>query len=442
MPAATFNSKQFWADADSHLIRYSGGGSFVNRVIVNAQGCTMMDSEGNEIIDWTSGQMSSMLGHANPEIVQVVNDSMSTLDHLFSGFISRPVVDAATMLASLLPPELSKVQFLNTGAESNECALRMAKLYTGKHEVVSFSSSWHGMTQAAAAATYSAGRKGYGPNSPGQFVLPTPNAHASRFRNPDGSYDWEAELNFGFELIDCQSTGNLAVAIVEPILSSGGVIELPRGYMKALKKHCENRDMLLIIDEAQTGVGRTGDMFAFEHEGVVPDILTLSKTLGCGLPVAATITSAKIEQDVFEKGFLFYTTHVSDPLCAAVALKAMEIVTRDQLHLRARELGNIVKDGLLQLQKKYKCIGEVRGRGLLLGVEIVAGPNSTESAQALGTAISDRCMDLGLSMNIVRLAHMGGVFRIAPPLTISEDLIGKALELMDEAFRTTKGTTW
>ncbi|WWC58197.1 uncharacterized protein I303_100733 [Kwoniella dejecticola CBS 10117] len=398
--------------------------------------------EGNEIIDWTSGQMSSMLGHGNQEIVQVVNDSMSTLDHLFSGFVSKPVVEAAKFLSSLLPPQLSKVQFLNTGAESNECALRMAKLYTGKHEVVSFSSSWHGMTQAAAAATYSAGRKGYGPNSPGQFVLPTPSPHRSRFRKEDGSYDWEAELNFGFELIDCQSTGNLAAAIVEPILSSGGVIELPAGYMKALKAHCERRGMLLIIDEAQTGVGRTGDMFAFEHEGVVPDILTLSKTLGCGLPVAATITSAQIEQDVFEKGFLFYTTHVSDPLCAAVALKAMEIVTRDQLHLRAKELGKKVKNGLLDLQKKYKCIGEVRGRGLLLGVEIISGPDSPHSAQVLGAAISDRCMDLGLSMNIVRLAHMGGVFRIAPPLTISEELVEKALDLMDEAFRTTKGTTW
>ncbi|WWC66766.1 uncharacterized protein I206_100671 [Kwoniella pini CBS 10737] len=442
MPAPTFDSNQFWSDADNHLIRYSGGGDFVRRVIVKAQGSLMIDSEGNEIIDWTSGQMSSMLGHGNQEIVQVVNDSMSTLDHLFSGFISKPVVEASKFLSSLLPSKLTKVQFLNTGAESNECALRMAKLYTGKHEIVSFSSSWHGMTQAAAAATYSAGRKGYGPNSPGQFVLPTPNPHRSRFRNADGSYDWEAELNFGFELIDCQSTGNLAAAIVEPILSSGGVIELPHGYMQALKAHCEKRGMLLIIDEAQTGVGRTGDMFAFEHEGVVPDILTLSKTLGCGLPVAATITSAEIEQNVFEKGFLFYTTHVSDPLCAAVALKAMEIVTRDQLHLRARKLGKIVKDGLLELQKKYKCIGEVRGRGLLLGVEIISGPDSTESAQVLGAAISDRCMDLGLSMNIVRLAHMGGVFRIAPPLTISEELVEKALDLMDEAFRTTKGTTW
>ncbi|RSH93708.1 hypothetical protein EHS25_006355 [Saitozyma podzolica] len=187
--------------------------------------------------------------------------------------------------------------------------------------------------------------------------------------------------------------------------------------------------------------GRTGDMFAFERDGVVPDILTLSKTLGAGLPVAAVVTSSEIERVTHERGYLFYTTHVSDPLCASVALKVLEIVQRDQLHLRARTIGKRVKDGLLSLQARYKCIGEVRGRGLLLGVEIVS-QDSAGTAHHLGAAISDRCMELGLSMNIVRLADMGGVFRIAPPLIITEQEVDRALELMDEAFATTKGTTW
>lgn len=152
MPAPTLNAQAFWDSADKHLIRYAGGGDFVKRIIVRAQGCKMWDNEGKEIIDWTSGQMSSMLGHSHPEIVNTIIDSMSTLDHLFSGFVTTPVVDAAEMLASLLPPSLSKsseytcdtaeIVFLNTGAESNEAALRMAKLYTGKHEVVAFSASW------------------------------------------------------------------------------------------------------------------------------------------------------------------------------------------------------------------------------------------------------------------------------------------------------------
>jgi 2,2-dialkylglycine decarboxylase (pyruvate) len=142
MPAPTLSNEVFWETADDHLIRYSGSGDFVRRVITKASGCTLYDSDGKPIIDWTSGQMSAMLGHAHPEIIATINDAMSTLDHLFSGFVTRPVVDAAAMLSSMLPESLSKVMFLNTGAESNEAALRLAKLYTGKHEVVSFSASW------------------------------------------------------------------------------------------------------------------------------------------------------------------------------------------------------------------------------------------------------------------------------------------------------------
>ncbi|KAK4688203.1 2,2-dialkylglycine decarboxylase (pyruvate), partial [Tremellales sp. Uapishka_1] len=438
MVVPAFNETEFWTDADAHVYRY--GGNFVRRVIVKANGCLMWDAEGKEIIDWTSGQMSSLLGHSHPEIVDTVHHSMSTLDHLFSGFITKPVVDASAMLASLLPEQLQKVMILNTGAESNEAALRMAKLYTGKHEVVAFSSSWHGMTQGASGATFVAGRKGYGPTV-GNLTLPTPDAYRSPFRLADGSYDWKTELAYGWNMIDRQSVGSLACCMIELILSSGGVIELPEGYLVELKKQCDLRGMLLIVDEAQTGIGRTGDMFAFEHEGVVPDILTLSKTLGCGLPVAAVVTSAEIERVNFERGYLFYTTHVSDPLPAAVALKALQIVVRDNLAERARTLGVSIRKRLVTLQKTYSCIGDIRGRGLLLGIEIVSDAQRGPGDQ-LGSMIADRCLDLGLSMNIVRLPGMGGCFRIAPPLTITDEEVDRALVILEQAFATTKGTKW
>lgn len=136
----------------------------------------------------------------------------------------------------------------------------MAKLYTGRYEIVSFDRSWHGMTSGASSATFSAGRRGYGPPMPGNLTLPTPNAYRSPFRNADGSYDWESELDYGFAIIDAQSSGSLAACLVEPILSSGGIIALPTGYLRRLKELCEERGMLLIVDEAQTGIGRTGDV--------------------------------------------------------------------------------------------------------------------------------------------------------------------------------------
>jgi 2,2-dialkylglycine decarboxylase (pyruvate) len=173
------------------------------------------------------------------------------------------------------------------------------------------------MTSGAAAATYSAGRRGYGPPVPGNFVLPAPNAYRTRFTR-DGEHDWRGELDYAFDLIDRQSRGALAACLVEPILSSGGLIDLPVGYLRALQGKCVERGMLLILDEAQTGLGRTGAMFAFERDGIVPDILTLSKTLGAGLPLAAVLTTPEIEQRCHDRGYLFFTTHVSDPLPAAV----------------------------------------------------------------------------------------------------------------------------
>jgi 2,2-dialkylglycine decarboxylase (pyruvate) len=422
----------FWQRARQHLVRY--GGSFEPLIIERAEGRFVYDADGRAILDFTSGQMSAVLGHCHPEIVAVVSESVGRLDHLFSGMLSRPVVDLASRLASLMPAGLERCLLLSTGAESNEAALRMAKLVTGRHEVVGFTQSWHGMTGLAAAATYSAGRRGYGPAAPGSFAIPAPNAYRPRFTTRSGELDWQAELDDGFEQIDRLSTGSLAAFIAEPILSSGGIIELPLGYLAALKRKCEERGMLLILDEAQTGVGRTGTMFACQRDGVTPDIITLSKTLGAGLPLAAMVTTAAIEDEAHARGFLFYTTHVSDPLPAAVGLKVLEVVERERLAERARVAGARLADGLRRLQARHDCIGDVRGRGLMLGVEVVKDRGTKEPAFELGAAVMHECMQLGLSMNIVKLPSLGGVFRIAPPLNVTDQEIDLGLELLDAAL--------
>ncbi|MGU3497647.1 aspartate aminotransferase family protein [Mycobacterium sp. C31M] len=426
----------FWSAADNHLVRY--GAAFVPRIISRAQGAHVYDETGAAMLDFTSGQMSSVLGHSHPDVVACVNQSMATLDHLYSGMLSRPVVEFAQTLAGTLPGtlpgSLSKVLLLTTGAESNEAALKMAKLYTGRYEVVSLDRSWHGMTAGATSATFSAGRRGYGPPMPGNLTLPTPNAYRSPFRHADGSYDWAAELDYGFAMIDAQSAGSLAACLVEPILSSGGIIEPPLGYLRRLKELCAERGMLLILDEAQTGLGRTGTMYAFERDGVVPDLLTLSKTLGAGLPVAAVVTSAEIESVCHERGFLFFTTHVSDPLAAAVALTVLTVVERDRLVERAARLGARLRAGLAGMQQRYEQVGDIRGRGLLQGMELVADKASKAPADALGAEVTAACLKRGLHMNIVQLPGMGGIFRIAPPLTIAESELDEGLEILDDAL--------
>ncbi|MEV5720208.1 aspartate aminotransferase family protein [Amycolatopsis mediterranei] len=425
-------AESFWADVDRHLVRY--GGAFTPEIIDRAEGSFVFTEDGRRILDFTSGQMSAILGHSHPEIVETVRRQVGKLDHLFSGMLSRPVADLARRLAETLPAPLEKALLLTTGAESNEAAVRMAKLVTGKHEIVSFARSWHGMTQAAASATYSAGRRGYGPAAPGNFAIPAPNAYRPDFTDADGGLDWRRQLDFGFEMIDAQSVGSLAACLVEPILSSGGIIEPPPGYFAALAEKCRERGMLLILDEAQTGLCRTGNWYAFERDGIVPDILTLSKTLGAGLPLAAVLTSAAIEQEAHDRGFLFFTTHVSDPLPAAVGNTVLDVLTRDRLDARALSLGAVLRRGLEELAAGHEVVGDIRGRGLLAGLELVVDRETKRSSDELGARVTQRCLELGLHMNIVQLPGMGGVFRIAPPLTASEEEIALGLSILDQAI--------
>jgi 2,2-dialkylglycine decarboxylase (pyruvate) len=418
----------FWARARRHMLSY--GGNFVPFVAARAAGAFVYDAQGRRVLDFTSGQMSAILGHSHPEIAATLAAAAASLDHLFSSMLSVPVVDLAEALARLVPA-LPRVMLLSTGGEANEAAIKIAKLVTGGWEVVGFAQSWHGMTGGAAAATYKAGRRGYGPAAAGSFAIPAPNAFRPRFAN----LSWQAELDDAFDLIDRQSTGNLAAFIAEPILSSGGIIELPQGYLAALKKKCAERGMLLILDEAQTALGRTGTMFAFERDGVTPDILVLSKTLGAGLPLSAVMTSEKIGDQCATRGFLFYTTHVNDPLPASVGLKVIEIVERDGLAARAATLGARLKKGLIELQSRSPCIGDVRGRGLLLGLEFIDERGGKKrSAATLSDAVTDQALSLGLCANIVRAGSSGGVMRIAPPLTVSEAEVDLGLELLNTAM--------
>ena len=198
--------------------------------------------------------------------------------------------------------------------------------------------------------------------------------------------------------------------------------------------------MLLILDEAQTGLCRTGTWYAFQRDGVVPDILTLSKTLGAGLPLAAVVTSSEIEQEAHERGFLFYTTHVADPLPAAVGNTVLDILERDGLDQQALKLGDQLRRGLVELQDRHEAVGDVRGRGLLQGIELVRDRSSKEGADKLGADVTRRCLALGLHMNVVQLPGMGGIFRIAPPLTTTEAELSLGLEMLDEALESAIST--
>jgi 2,2-dialkylglycine decarboxylase (pyruvate) len=414
------------------LIRYAG--SFAPFLVARANGAWVETADGRRVLDFTSGQICSTLGHNHPRIVAAIRGALDEVVHLNSWMLSDPVLALAERLASLSPPGLDKVILLNTGSEANEVALKLAKMRTGRFEVVGLARSFHGLLAGIASVNFSMAHAGYGPLLPGAFALPAPYAYRCPIRHCDRACDCTC-LEAGFELVDQQSVGSLCAVIAEPVLSAGGIIVPPDGYFRRLRELCDARGMLLVLDEAQTGFGRLGTMFGFEHDGIVPDLVAVSKTLGGGVPLAATITNSLIEEDCVGKGFLHVTSHVSDPLPAAAGLAVLEVIEEERLVERAREQGEYLLGRLRELQAAHEQIGDVRGRGLLVGLELVEDRESRRPADALGAAVTAECLRRGLSMNIVRAGSGANCFRMAPPLTISEDEIDLAVEILDSSLK-------
>ena len=413
------------------LIRYAGG--FAPFLVTRASGAWVETADGRKVLDFTSGQICSTLGHNHPRIAEAVRETLDRVIHLNSWMLSEPVLALAERLTSLFPPPLDKVILLNTGSEANEVALKLAKMHTGRFEVAGLARSFHGLLGGISSVNFSMAHAGYGPLLPGALLLPAPYAYRCPVRHCDGACDCTC-LEAGFELVDQQSVGSLCAVIAEPVLSAGGIIVPPDGYFRRLRELCDERGMLLVLDEAQTGFGRLGTMFGFERDAIVPDLVAVSKTLGGGVPLAATVTNAAVEEDCVGKGFLHVTSHVSDPLPAAAGLAVLEVIEEERLVARARERGEYLLQRLRELQTAHQQIGDVRGRGLLVGIELVEDRDSRRPADMLGAAVTAECLERGLSMNIVRAGTSANCFRMAPPLTIEEDEIDLAVEILDASL--------
>jgi len=415
------------------LIRYGGG--FAGELVVRARGSWLETAGGNRVLDFTAGQICATVGHNHPRVTAAIRRSLDDVVHLNSWMLSPPVLDLADALMATVPMPLERAMFLSTGGESVEVAVRMAKLSTGRFEVASLTRSWHGLTGGAAALTLAAGRRGYGPTLPGAFALPAPYAYRCPVRACDGECDCTC-LEAGFDLFDQASVGSPAALVAEPVLSAGGVIVPPPGYFARLAELCAERGMLVVFDECQTGLGRLGTMYGFEHYGVVPDFLVLSKTLGGGVPIGAVVTTAAIEERCHELGFVHVTSHVSDPLPAGAARAVLDIVREDNLPARAARAGERLAGHLSELAARHEAVGDVRGMGLLRGVELVEDRESRRPAEALGLTLTEECERRGLSINLVRGGTGGAAncLRMAPPLTVSDDEIDLAAEILDASL--------
>ena len=404
----------------------SGGGP----IFVRGSGSEVEDVNGKKYLDFNSGQMCAWLGHNHPAIVDAVTDACGELIHAHSSYYNDREIELAERLGNLLPDPLQKSMFLQSGADANEAAINIARKFTGGFEIVSPHTSFHGMSDTTRSLTFAGWHRGYGPPQPGMMAMLAPYCYRCPINLEPETCDL-ACLDASFELIDAQTTSRPAAVLTEPIFSAGGVIEPPLGWLPDLKRRCEERGMLLILDEEQTGLGKTGDSFAFEQEGVVPDIITLAKHFGGGICISSVTTSAEIEERVVADEFIVTHSHSNDPLACAAGTATLDVLEQEDLAGKARRLGDVLKSRLNELAERFDVIGDIRGRGLLQGIELVRDRRTKEPATSEGLAITERCLRNGLIFSVRR---EGSVLRFVPPASTSEEQIERAMEILGDAL--------
>jgi 2,2-dialkylglycine decarboxylase (pyruvate) len=405
---------------------------YCDELIAEARGCMLKDVDGNQLLDLAAGQFCSLIGHNHPKLIAKLSDQLQRVVHVGTQFLSPVVLEAAEKFAEVAPGHLKRSLFLSTGTEANECALSIAKMYTRKTGVVAFSRGYYGLSLATKSLSKiftEHERHGDGPPVPSSYQLLTPHC----FRCPISAHYPECELRcLQASIENCISgVDNLAAVIVEPVVSAGGMIVPPPGYLKALQTFAHEHGALLIVDEAQTGFGRTGKWFAAEHHEVVPDILVVSKSAGGGFPVSGLITTVEIADRVAREGFIHLASHQSDPVAAAAVSILIDVVQEEGLVQAAAENGAYFMQCLRQLQDRHALVADVRGQGLMLGMELADPAAGEPGNPELALAMIGLCRELGVHLTFT---YFEPVLRFIPPLTITRAQIDTAVSALDTSL--------
>jgi len=401
--------------------------------IQRARGATVEDVDGNLYVDFFSGAGVMNVGHANPVVVQAVVDQVGQLTHAldFPTPSRRRLVET---LGGLLPPQLSRLSFGGpTGSDAVETAIKLAKYHTKRHGVIAFEGSYHGMTAGALSVT--SGRKfrePFLPLLPEVHFVPYAYCYRCPFNRTADRCDLECAKFVEHVLDDPHSgVGSPAALIVEPIQGEGGSIVPPPGFIPAIRRICDDHDVVMIGDEVQAGFCRTGRMFSFQHTDTIPDIVTMSKALGgIGLPISGIAYREKL--NTWTPG-IHIGTFRGNVLAYAAGAAALDFMVSSRLAEHATKVGDCLLSLLRPLEKDSQIIGDLRGKGLMLGVELVVDKGTKEPAPALARRVRTACHRRGLLMEIG--GHYDNVARFLPPLVVTQDLARKGVEIFADAIR-------
>ena len=400
-------------------------------VVAKASGAVVTDTDGREYLDCFAGISVVNAGHCNPEVIAAAKAQMDKLIHCSSySYYVQPVADLAEKLASVTPGRLQKTFFGNGGAEAIEGALKLARLYTGKSEFIALQGSFHGRSMGALSVTGNQGRKKRGgPYLSGVAFAPAPYVYRSMWPNDPEKCAIECAKALEDAILYATS-GNVAAFIAEPVMGEGGIIVPPANYFKEVKKVLDKYGILFIADEVQCGFGRTGKLFAIEHYGVEPDILCSAKGIADGFPLSMFTTRPEIA-DAYKPGD-HLSTFGGNPVCCAASLANIKFMERVNLWGHAAEVGAYAMTKFRELQKDNPIIGDVRGKGLMIGIELVKDEKRTPAA-AEADAMKEALLRLGILIGVG--GTHGNVLRFQPPLVITEQQVDQAVKAFAAALR-------
>jgi 4-aminobutyrate aminotransferase len=393
-------------------------------VISHGRGTEAWDVDGNRFLDFAAGIAVCSTGHANPEVVKAVQKAASEFLHISSDYWHERMTALSERLAALAPlGEPGMVFLCQSGTESVEGAIKLARYVSGRSRYIGFLGGFHGRTMGSLAFTSSkyTQQKGFAPTMPGVTHVPYPNPYRPLFAGADQG---KAVLDYIRMLFDRSvPASEVAAILVEPLQGEGGYLVPPAGFLAGLRELCDEHGILLIFDEVQSGIGRTGRMFACEHDGVQPDIMTLAKGLGSGLPIGAVVAKKRIMQQ-WQRG-AHGNTYGGNPVSCAAALATLDLVSREYQQNAAR-VGQHFMTLLNELARSYPCIGQVRGRGLMIGMELIGSDAERTPAKALCDAVVTRAYYNGLLL----LSCGVSTVRFMPPLSVTTAEVDEAVELL------------
>ncbi len=397
--------------------------------MARGSGARLFDEDGNEYIDFVAGIGVGSVGHCHPHYVETLNQQIERLT--FGSFTTEVRARFLELLASVTPKGLTRIQLFSGGAEAIEAAFRLAKSATKKFEFVGFSGAFHGKTGGVLGLLGGEFKHHLGPFMPGLYTAPYANCYRCplKLEYPDCGIACAEELR---AVIRDQTQGEVAAIIIEPIQGTAGNVVPPKGFLGAVQSIAREQKALLIADEMLTGFGRTGAMWACDHEGVVPDILTVGKGMGGGFPVSGVISTEELTaHSPFSDPSGSSSSYGGNPLAAAAGLASLEIILSEKLAENAERVGRLMLARLEDLKERFPFVGDVRGKGLLLGIELVEDRATKEPLDPEWTqALFQECLRRGL----VAMCY-SHLIRINPPLTIGEETALQGVEILEESMR-------